>query len=374
VAARERRYTIGSYPDWTVAAAREEAKRLKREIDGGRDPLAKRVADREAPTVNDLADRYTEEHLPKKRSSSIANDKRVIKNTIRPKFGPDKVTDIRHEDIDNLHRELSKRHPTQANRVVALLSKMFTLAVKWEMRPDNPVIGIERNSENRRSRYLSMEELQRLLAALAGHNNKSSANAIRLLLLTGARRGEVLGATWDQFNLPDGIWIKPSAHTKQKKEHRVPLSAAAVQLLTGMEKDKDGAFLFPSADPEKPQFSLKAFWANVCGLAGLAVAVERKDQAGKVVRDKAGNAKMTWKPTVNVHDLRHTYASILASSGLSLPIIGQLLGHTQPSTTARYAHLFDDPLRAATERVGARVTAAAAGKVGASVRKLGRKS
>jgi integrase len=185
---------------------------------------------------------------------------------------------------------------------------------------------LHRNPEPKRTRYLSGEELQRLTAVLADHPNRQSANVIRLLLLTGARRGELLNATWDQFDLEGGIWIKPSAHTKQKKEHRVPLSAAAKQLLCDMKAEtSESSYVFPGRVPGEPLREIKSFWAGVCRRAGLE--------------------------DFRIHDLRHTYASILASAGLSLPVIGALLGHTQPNTTARYSHLFDDPLRDATEKV-----------------------
>jgi integrase len=178
---------------------------------------------------------------------------------------------------------------------------------------------------------------------MAAHPARQSANAVRLLLLTGARRNEMLSARWSQFDLTAGVWVKPAASTKQGKQHRVPLSRPAILLLSEMKtaadhenalRLRDGAGspevnLFPGANG-KPQTDLKRFWASVCSKAGLI--------------------------GVRVHDLRHTHASILASLGLSLPIIGSLLGHTQASTTQRYAHLMDDPLRAATERLGQIVT------------------
>jgi len=179
--------------------------------------------------------------------------------------------------------------------------------------------------------------LARLVDALNGHPNRRAANAVRLLLLTGARRGEVLAATWEQFDLAAGVWTKPSAHTKQKRAHRVPLSAPALALLLTMRAEAEAAghgspHLFPGDAPGKPLGDIKNFWGSVCRRAGVA--------------------------GVRLHDLRHQYASMLASAGLSLPIIGRLLGHTQAQTTARYAHLFDDPLRQATERVGALIEGA----------------
>lgn len=162
--------------------------------------------------------------------------------------------------------------------------------------------------------------------------------------MTGARRGEVLKARWDQFDLEAGIWTKPGATTKQKTVHRVPLSAPACQLLSEIsaEAEKEVA-------RDRPERSVWVFPGRTNGQAREGV----KRPWGEICRA----AKLTGDKAVRIHDIRHSYASILASAGLSLPIIGQLLGHTQPGTTARYAHLYDDPLRAATERVGAIVDA-----------------
>jgi integrase len=363
-AGRERRITIGSFPDWSVQAARDEAKGLKRRIDVGEDPMGNRHADRAAPTMNDLADRFDEEHLAKRRPATQADYRSILRLYVRPQFGTMKVADVRHTDIERLHHRISKTAPYRANRTVAVLSKMLALAVKWEMRTDNPARGIERAPEEKRERYLSPAEIGRLAEVLLTHKEKTTANAIRLLLLTGARRGEMLSARWSEFDLQAGVWIKPSAHTKTKKEHRVPLSAPALLLLTEMraEADKEvkrggkAEFVFPGVGEERPLQEIKRAWLSICRTAGLAEQVEKTEAKGKVVKGVDGKPVMVWQSTVRIHDLRHTYASILASAGLSLPVIGALLGHTQSQTTQRYAHLMDDPLRAATERVGAIVT------------------
>lgn len=360
---RERRYTIGKYPAWSVAAAREEAGKLRQAIDTGHDPMAERNAKREAPTVNDLCDRYLKEHAPKKRTRSVATDKHHIDRHIRPALGKMKVAAVEYADVDRLFADVSKTTPITANRVAALLSKMFALAIRWQYRADNPVKGIERNQEKKRHRYMSADEMRRLTTALADYpyiqkvrasrdealasgrkwrtlhrdkplpKLKQSCDAIRLLMLTGARKGEVLAAKWEQFDLNAGTWTKPGATTKQKTDHRIPLSAPALALLSKMPHDDD--YLFPDGDGGH-QHDIKNAWAAIC---------ERAE-----IND------------LRIHDLRHTYASQLVSAGLSLPIIGALLGHTQAQTTARYAHLMDDPLREATERVGAAYESAGTGR------------
>jgi integrase len=371
-AGRERRMTIGHFPTWSSTAAREEARILRRKVDSGIDPMTEReaqdaaaAAERSAPTVEDLFTRYEAEHLPRKSPRAAADDRSMWKKIVLPQLGTMKVTAVRPEDIDALHAKVSKTRSVRANRMVEVVRKAFNMAIRWGWCTDNPASGVHRNHEVRRSRYLSAAEVMKLSEALAAHPEKTSVNAIKLLMLTGARRGEVLGARWDMFDLDTGVWIKPSAHTKQRKEHRVPLSAPAVQLLSEIllsAKDKASTqgcsvspYVFPGHDG-KPVTDIKRTWLSVCCKAGLAEQVEKRTRGGEVVRTDKDMPVMAWQTTVRIHDLRHTYASILASHGLSLPIIGALLGHTQPQTTARYAHLLDDPLRAATEHVGAMMT------------------
>lgn len=407
-----RRQTIGRWPAWSVKKAREEAKNILQAVDMGGDPLGAEHLYHAAPTVDELAQLYIERHLPKKRPSSQRNDRSMLTAIILPRFGRMKVADVTHADIERLHAELSRVTPARANRVAALLSKMWSLAKKWGFAQGNPVEGLERNSEIKRERFLRPEELAALFAALNDWDGKGSADAIRLLVLTGARRGEMLGATWDQFDFDAGVWVKPSSHTKQKRTHRVPLSSAALQILTRMRTDAEEAaarkakenggpenapavcpFLFPAPSGDKPQGDLKKFWAKAVERAtvyqweaqtnapsGALVArlngeLKRRPTFQEVVR-AAEAANLALPPglmDVHVHDLRHSYASYLASAGLSLTIIGQLLGHTQPATTARYAHLLDDPLRQATERAAAAVAAATGGGKGADVVSLSKR-
>ena len=324
---RERRYTIGRHPEMNASASRAEALELRQQIQKGEDPLSARVNERAAPTVGDLAADYLKQYAEiHKRRSSIRGDKYMLQAVILPKLARLKVNAVERRDIESLHNSF-KATPYRANRILSLLSKMFSLAVEWEWRSNNPVRGIPRYLEDKRERWLSTEELKRLLKALEGHPDQLSANAIRLLTLTGSRKTEVLAATWDQFDFDRAVWTKSSHHTKQKRPEHVPLGSAAMELLLSMKRTSDGKYLFPGQIPGGPLKNLKAFWKDVCR------------------RAKLSNAR--------INDLRHTYASHLVSSGLSLPLIGKLLGHTQPQTTARYAHLADSPLREATNQFGA---------------------
>jgi integrase len=323
---QQRRVTIGHFPNWTTSAARTEARRLRRLVDGGGDPRGDFEGQREAPTVAELCDRFEEEHLPRKRPATVESYTRLLKLHIRPHFGQfKKVTDVTFSDVDALHRKVTKAGSVYAaNRCVAVLSKMFSLAIKWQMRADNPAKGVERNAESKRKRYLTGDELARLTAALSKCSDRQFANIIRLLLLTGARRGEVLAMKWVDVDLAKGVWTKPGSTTKQKTDHVVPLSAPARQLLA--EIKTRGEFVFPSDGKTGHVVEIKKSWASLCKAAGIN--------------------------GLRAHDLRHSFASQLVSGGASLPLIGALLGHSNPTTTHRYAHLFDDPQRAAVEKVG----------------------
>ena len=329
---RERRYTIGDYgpsPGLNTSAARSLADELKGAIAKGQDPLEERVSLRQAPTANDLCAEYLERHArPHKRPKSVRDDESMIDNYIAKNLGRLKVTAIGRRDIDQLHQSLSQ-HPYRANRVLALLSKMFSLAIEWEWIGRNPVKGVKRFPEEKRQRWLSADELTLLTDALNRSSNQRAVNVIRLLTLTGARKSEALKAEWSQIDFERGVWTKPSAHTKQNRTEHVPLSASALALLSEIREEAlpGVPFIFPGDAPGKPLQDFKREWNKIVIDAGLE--------------------------DVRVHDLRHTYASHLVSSGLSLEIVGRLLGHTQPATTHRYAHLADDPLRKATNRMAA---------------------
>jgi integrase len=341
IAARKRSLTIGSWPDWSVSAARDRAKELKREIDTGNDPLEKRVAARQAPTVIDLIDRYLAGHVERLAKHTRDNQTCLLRKVVQPEWGARKVAEITSEDVDRLLSRIAcglcqkkagfrkpRPAPISANRAGAAIRKMFNLAIRWKMRADNPAQGFAKNAETPRERYLNLDEIGRLSAVLADHPNQRTADAIRFALLTGARRGEILGARWDQLDLDAGLWIKPAATTKQRRLHRAPLSGAAVALLRTIRTrvPEDCPWVFPGDVEGQPLVEIKKSWAKIRTAARLS--------------------------DIRMHDLRHTFASLLVSSGMTLPMIGRLLGHTQVQTTHRYAHLFDDPLRVGLNEIG----------------------
>lgn len=319
---RERRMTIGSYPEWTLLAARKRGEEMRRDVDLGIDPLQRQTDKINAPTIQDLYERYVSDHLPKKSEASMVSDLQMWRKLVLPVLARRKLVDVTFSEIDALHRKITRHAPIQANRTVSLLRKSFNLAMRWGWMKANPAVGIEGNPENSRTRYLDDNEIARLLDALKRNQSRTSCDAILFMMLTGCRRGEAFKATWDQFDTALRIWTKPAATTKQRKLHRVPVSNAVTELLHSRHGGGTSRFVFESHTGQALT-DVKKTWARLCETAEL--------------RD------------FRLHDLRHTFASLLVSNGQSLPVIGAMLGHTQTQTTARYAHLFDDTLVNAAE-------------------------
>ena len=347
-AGRQRRMTIGRWPEWSVTAARERAKELRRAIDEGQDPLAVREDFRETPRINDMIDRYIREHLPKLAKTNAGDQVSMLKKMLEPTWGNKLVTEVTKSDVarfldfvaegrprpskekpNNRARKLQGHKPTpiRANRMGEVLRKMFTLAVEWEWRADNPAQGFHRRIEQARDRFLGPEELTRIAVVLDSAEDQRAASIIRMCMLTGARVGEVRTARFEQFNLDYAIWSKPAATTKQRKVHRVPISqdVAAIVRLRQQAVPRGNPWLFPGETVGQPVREIRRFWSRIQRDAEL--------------------------PDVRIHDLRHTFASLLVSGGASLEMIGKLLGHSQMQTTQRYAHLMDSPLRAGVDTV-----------------------
>jgi integrase len=339
---RQRRYTIGPFPRWSAEAAREEAKKLRKEIDRGVDPAGDKRARRTAPTVQDLVERYIADHLPKKALvGARLNDENRMLAEIADKLGKHtKVAEIHNGDIAGMHRRITESdRPVRANRILAIASKMFSLSLvplagetlPWRNAVQgNPCKGIERNREEAKERYFSQSELTAISDALARYRG-GAADCVRLIMLTGARPIEAMKASWEEFDKEFGFWIKPSAHTKQRKIHKLPLSPAAIELIERLRKRRKGKWVFAGDVPGTHLTVLSRVWDFVRKETGL----------GKDAR---------------LYDLRHSFASVGAGGGLSLPIIGKLLGHSQARTTERYAHLSGDVLREAAEKITTVIT------------------
>jgi len=332
---RQRRYSIGLHGPLTPAEARQEAVRLLGEVAKGADPAAAKQAGRQAPTMAELARRYLEEHGAKKRASSLRHDRANLRNHVLPALGSKQVRAVTRADVARLHHQL-RMTPTQANRVLALLSKVFSLAELWGLRPDgsNPCRLVQKFRETKRERFLSSEELGRLGAVLSeteaeGSELPSVVVALRLLIFLGARKSEVLGLKWSDLNLERGVIHLADSKTGPKE---IYLNQAAAEILAAAPKQEGNDFVCWGLKPGQPLVGLHRPWARI-----------RK-------RAELGDCRL--------HDLRHSHASIAAGAGLSLPLIGRLLGHSQAQTTQRYSHLADDPVRAAAELVGRKLAEA----------------
>lgn len=323
---RERRMTIGKYPAWSASAAREEAKRLRRKIDLGEDPLEVRNELRQAPTVADLYSEYERNHLPTLSSRSQRDQRSMWLNHILPELKSVKVRDLTGQQVDRLHALVSQSGSIRANRVLEVFRKALNLAVHWGWIEKNPAVAYRRNSEHPRERYLTPAEYERVFDALGRMKNQKAANAIRLLIFTGARRGEVLSLEWGDLDLAEGIWNRPPHKSKDRKRKRIPLSAEALAILKAMRETSNSQFLFPTSNGTHMS-DLNRPWAWLRAETGLH--------------------------DLRVHDLRHSFASVLISGGVALETIGKLLGHSQHQTTLRYAHLMDDPLRKAANSFSA---------------------
>lgn len=331
-----RKLTIGRHGSpWTPETARGEAKRLLGMVEDGADPASDKIARREAPTVAQLAERFLAEHATAKRKGSTAAEyKRLLNNIILPALGKRKAAEVTRAEVATLHHA-QRAAPYQANRVLAVLSKMFNLAERWGLRPDgsNPCRHVEKFAERKRERMLSPAELARLGDALAAYNGSPYVvAAVKLLIFTGARLSEVLGLRWEWIDFDRGEARLPDSKTGSKTLHLPP---PALAMLTELPRLGDNPHVIVGQKEGAALVNLEKPWR------AIRAAAELDD--------------------VRLHDLRHAFASVAASSGMGLPIIGKLLGHTQAATTHRYAHLASDPVKAAAAAVAGKIAAAMGG-------------
>ena len=341
-AGRPRRMVFGRWPEWSVSAARIRAKELRRDVDAGFDPLKQRQQLREQPRIRDLIDRYLIEHASKLAKANEADQHSMMEKLVAPHWENRLVSEITRSDVEQLLTKVAegrarphkakpnnrarklqgpKKTPIRANRVGEALRKAFSLAIEWGWREDNPASGFYRRLENPRERFLTKDEIDRLVNALDHDEDQRAADIIRICMLTGARVGEVRQSRFEQFNLDLLIWTKPASTTKQRRMHRVPISenVAAIVRQRQLVVPNSSPWVFPGDVAGQPVIEIRRFWKRI----------QREAQ----IED------------VRIHDLRHTFASLLVSGGASLEMIGKLLGHTQLQTTQRYAHLLDAPLR-----------------------------
>jgi integrase len=327
-----RKMTIGKHGSFTPDAARTEAKRLLGLAASGADPAAAKAERRQSVSVADLVDRFITDHVEAKRKERTTTEyRRLLDRIILPALGKKKIVDVVRADVARLHHA-GRDAPYQANRVLAVISKMFNLAEAWGLRPDgsNPCRHVERFQEHGRERMLSGTELARLGEALASYDGSPYVPAaVKLLLFTGARLSEVLGLRWDYVDFERGEARLPDSKTGAKTLHLPPPALAVLATLPRL-----------AGNP----------YVIVGGVEGAALV--NLEKPWRAIRATAG------LPDVRLHDLRHAFASVGAASGGSLLIIGKLLGHAQAATTQKYAHLASDPVKAAAAAISGTIAAA----------------
>jgi integrase len=310
-------------------------------IQDGKDPFVFDQLDDESngtgsdPTLTryakDWLDNYASAHL---RESTQRCVKSILNRHILPISGSKHLAEITGDDVELMMHKIKRRvgHGGQANRAHSYLRMILNRATKSKLITKNPCKDVKRFAEyDPRERYLLPQEFLRLVEVLENHPNQQSARSIQLMLLTGSRRGEVLGLRWSEIDFERGNWTKPSSRVKQKRKSKIALNSEALTILrkirSEQEQHGESEFVFPGDGRDGVRVELKTFWKSV------KVAAKLPDD-------------------FRMHDLRHSYASLLAEAGTPLKMIGTLLGHANTTTTDRYAHISDQGSRKATEEVG----------------------
>ena len=322
--------TIGPEGAVSPAYARVRAAEIITDARAGKKPAGRRS---DGPTMSDLGKRFLEEYVPVHCKASTAEEyRRSIKLFIDPRIGKLRVPDVQRSNIAALHHDM-RETPYQANRTLGVLSKIFNLAELWELRPDgsNPCRHVKRFKEEKRERFLSDEEYRRLGAALReieqdGSETAAVIAAIRLLMLTRCRLSEIQKLRWKHVDLDTGELRLPETKTGAKVVH---LGGPAIAVLRALDRPEDNPWVNAGRKPGSHLTDLQHPWRRIRARAGL--------------------------DDVRIHDLRHRFASGGLLVGEGLPMIGKLLGHTQVQTTARYAHLANDPVKAAADRIASRI-------------------
>ncbi|NKE70305.1 tyrosine-type recombinase/integrase [Candidatus Manganitrophus noduliformans] len=334
VEGRKRLMQIGDYGVLTLNQARDLAKVHLAGVIQGADPLEKKRRAVKGETVGDLCAAYMERHA-KERKRTWRQDERRIDKRILPAWRSLKVTAIRRADVAALHTKIGREGgPYEANRALALISRMFGLASRWGFLPEgapNPAAGIDKFKEAKRDRWVTPQELPRLAAAINKESNPYVKAALSLYLLTGCRKTELLSATWGDIDF-DRCELRLEK-TKAGRIHYVPLSDPAIRILRSLPKQKDNPFVFCGRRAGTRIIGIRKTWNRI---------------------RKASNLE-----DVRLHDLRRSVGSWLAGSGASLPLIGRVLNHSNVSTTQIYARLSEDHVRLAMENHGRRLTEAA---------------
>lgn len=347
-----RRMTIGAHGSpWTPDAARKQAAQILGLVAQGKDPAKDKQDAKAVLTVSELCDRYLEAGLATKKASTLVTDKGRIERHIKPLLGKMRITDVSRSHVAQFLQDVAAGKTATdvktgrrgraivtggkgtATRTVGLLGGIFTFAVESDLLEANPVRGVKRYRDRRNERFLDADELARLGQALkdaeAAGENPLALAIIRLLILTGARKGEIERLKWTEVDRQFQYLRLGDSKTGQKL---IVLNGAALDVLDQVPRLTTSDFVFAATRSDGWYEGTPKVWARV----RLSARLEN----------------------IRLHDLRHSFASVAAAGGASLHVIGALLGHKDSSTTARYAHLGDDPIRAASNIISTSILAA----------------
>lgn len=331
------RMPLGQHGVLTTEQARDKALKIVASVKDGENPQGEKIKRSREPIIHDLARRYLDEHAKLHcKPRTVKGYERYLEKFILPAIGNLRVSEVSRADIANFHHDM-RDTPYDANRCLEVISKMFNLAELWGLRADgtNPRRHIPKYGEQKRERYLTDEELQRLGSVLEEAETKKTEPlpiifSIRLLLLTGCRLGEIQTLKWSYIDFTEGCLRLPDSKTGAKIVHVGP---AVINLLRTMqehdERPEGNPYVIYGTIPLKYRTDIQKPWRRL--------------------REKAALSDL------RIHDLRHSFASLAVSSGQSLAMIGKLLGHTQVQTTARYAHLMSDTVKSAAKDVSAQI-------------------
>ena len=355
-----RRVTIGGVGKIEVGKARDEAKAIIRGAELGEDRAAEKAKARAELTVGQVCDLYLDEGCDTKKASTIATDRGRVERHIKPLLGRKRIGEVTRSDVERFMRDVASGKTAAdvktkkrgraiveggkgtATRTVGLLGGIMSFAVARRFRADNPVRGVKRYPDKKGETFLSAAELGRIGAALADAEaagaNPSARGSIRLLAFTGARKSEIAALRWREVDLDRGYLRLGDSKTGAKV---VPIGAPAIEILSAVAAVEGTDFVFPASSGEGHFQGTEKVWRAVRAAAGF--------------------------PSLRLHDLRHSFASVGLARGDALPVIGAILGHADVKTTSRYAHLADDPVKAAADQISRTVHAALSGRPSADV-------
>jgi integrase len=314
---------LGRTPDLSLADARKAAKTQKAEIALGADPRGEEKARKAVLTY---AEFFEAHYLPyaKPRKRSWEKDEEMFRLRIQATFGHLRLNQITRQQIQTFHTALKGEglSASTSNHYVKLLKHSLNLAIDWALLDVNPAVRVPLfHEDNKMENYLSEAELERLLGVLRTDENRTICQIVLFLLSTGARLNEALSARWDQVDIDRRVWKIPASNSKSKRIRSVPLNDSAIDVLSQLDTQAQFDHVFINQQTGLPYTTISKVWGRLRRKAGL--------------------------PHLRIHDLRHQYASFLVNSGRTLYEVQQILGHSDPSVTQRYAHLSTQSLQEA---------------------------